>query len=148
VWFLSGNSCDPADKPQWYHQIQNCYTTQTDHLILNDLGITERTCHLKTRDMSISVVLHPHPDADAYPLSAPNYWLIIRKLIFLAQSTHPKISYVVNSCAHYLNSPIWAHYQAAQLWAKLHTKDIQQYFTKKQQPHKINSTAKNLLQLP
>jgi len=43
---------------------------------------------------------------------------------------------------------IRAHYKAAQLRAKLHTKDIQQYFTKKQKPHQINSMAKNLLRPP
>jgi len=40
------------------------------------------------------------------------------------------------------------HHKAAQLRAKLRTKDIRQYLIKKQKPQKINSTAKNLLRPP
>jgi len=80
--------------------------------ILSNLGITERTQQPKTRDVPIMVVLHPHPDADPYPLSTPNYRSIIGKLNFLAQSTRPDISYAVNSCAHYLNSLNNKHYLA------------------------------------
>jgi len=78
--------------------------------ILNDIGITERDCWPKTRDMLITEVLHPYLDAAPYPSSAPNYCSIIGKLNFLAQSTRPNILYVVNSCVCYLNFPNQMHY--------------------------------------
>jgi len=68
------------------------------------------------------------------------WWLSIT---IMAKPIHKLWQWINNSHNH-----MCAHYKAAQLWAKLHTKDIRQYFRKKQTPLQINSTAKNLLWPP
>ena len=70
--------------------------------ILEDVGlVSDKVTQKKT---PASEVLHSHQDAA--PFDAPwSYCLIIGKLNFLAQNTHPDISMAVHMCARFVNKP-------------------------------------------
>jgi len=85
--------------------------------ILNDLGFLPNGTYpsheqVKMHSTLMEEVLHPCPNANPYPLNKCSYCLIVGKLNFLVQSTHPDITYAINMCTCYLNNPNLMHYQA------------------------------------
>jgi len=112
---------------QWKLRNQHLYPTDT---------LQEDRTHLQA---IVNQIIH---DAQQDP-NLQDMVATVTPEIIMAKPIRKLRQWINNSHNH-----IRAHYKAAQLRAKLHTKDIRQYFTKKQQYHKINSTAKNLLRPP